>query len=245
MSISISVLILGFLLGIRHATDADHVIAISTITAKQKHVKGSMIIGMLWGIGHSITVTLIGIPIIFFSLKIPAKIGLALEFNVGAMLVVLGLINLYSYRRQLFKTLTSIIHNHSHPHLSVEHTHLHFHLKNNLNTQTHHLSFYQIVRPIFIGLIHGLAGSSAIAILILSTINNSLQAAIYLIIFHIGVILGMLIITTLLGASIKAANQKLTFLHKYLVIGSGILSLVFGLSIIYKIGFVDGLFMLY
>lgn len=101
----ISILALGLLLGIRHATDADHVVAITTITTKQKHIKGSTIIGLLWGIGHSITVTLVGIPIIFFSLKIPLKIGMALEFSVGAMLVILGIINLYGMRSRIVKTI--------------------------------------------------------------------------------------------------------------------------------------------
>lgn len=232
----ISILALGLLLGIRHATDADHVIAISTISTKEKGIKESALIGILWAIGHSITVTLVGVPIIFFSLKIPLKIGMVLEFSVGAMLVVLGLINLYSYRSQLFKTLTSIIHNHSHSHLNTQHAHVHIHLKNNPNDQIHHLSLSRIVRPISIGLIHGLAGSSTIAILILSTIRSSLLAAIYLIIFHVGVILGMMIITTLLGISINAANKKIAFLHKYLVLGSGLLSIIFGVYIMRQIG---------
>lgn len=231
----ISILALGLLLGIRHATDADHVVAISTISTKQKSIKGSTLIGLLWGIGHSITVTLVGVPIIFFSLKIPLKIGMALEFSVGIMLVVLGLINLYGHRSQLFKRLTSIIHNHTHPHLSIEHAHVHIHLKNNSNDQIHHLSFSQIVRPISIGFVHGLAGSSAIAILILGTINNSLLAIIYLIIFHVGVILGMMIITTLLGTSFKIANKKIIFIHEYLGAGSGILSIIFGVYIMRQI----------
>lgn len=245
MPISISVLTLGFLLGIRHAIDADHVVAISTIISKQKHIRGSARIGMLWGIGHSITVTLVGIPIIFFSLKIPLKIGMALEFSVGIMLVVLGIVNLYRVRSQIVKTIASIIHKHSHSHLSQEHYHLHIHLPNKSNNKTHHLELFQVIRPILVGLMHGLAGSSAVAILILSTINNSILAAFYLVIFHVGATMGMMIITTLLGASIKVANQKLTFLHKYLVIVSGILSLVFGISIIYQVGFADRLFMLY
>ena len=102
-----------------------------------------------------------------------------------------------------------------------------------------------MIRPILVGLIHGLAGSSAIAILILSTINNSILAAFYLVIFHVGVLMGMMIITTLLGASIKVANQKIAFINKYLVAGSGVLSVIFGLYVMHQTGFVGGLFMLY
>ena len=242
MPISISVLALGFLLGLRHATDSDHVVTITTISTKEKSIKGSALIGILWGIGHSITVTLIGIPIIFFSLKIPPKILLTLEFSVGVMLVILGIVNLYGIRSQIVKTISNIIHKHNHSHLSQEHSHLHIHLPNKSNNKTHHLELFPVIGPIFVGLMHGLAGSSAIVILILSTINNRILAAFYLVIFHVGVIMGMIIITTLLGASIKVANQKIAFINKYLVAGSGILSIAFGLYISYQIGFVDGLF---
>lgn len=208
-------------------------------------MRGSTRIGMLWGIGHSITVTLVALPIIFFSLKIPLKIGMALEFSVGIMLVVLGIINLYGMRSQIAKTIASIIHKHSHSHLGQEHYHLHIHPPNKSNNKTHHLELFQVIRPILVGLIHGLAGSSAIAILILSTINNSILAAFYLVIFHVGVLMGMMIITTLLGASIKVANQKIAFINKYLVAGSGVLSVIFGLYVMHQTGFVGGLFMLY
>ena len=243
MSLFISILILGFLLGLRHATDSDHVVAVTTITARQKHIKGSTIIGALWGIGHSATVTLVGVPIISFSLKIPAKLGLGLEFIVGIMLVVLGFINLYSMRFQIAGMFSNFLHKHIHSHdKSKEHSHLHVHFQKQTNNQIHHLSFFQISRPIFVGLIHGLAGSSAIALLILTTIHSAKLAGFYLIIFNIGVIVGMMIITTLLGISIKLANKKISFIHKYLVSGSGVLSFVFGLFIMYHIGFVDGLF---
>lgn len=242
MPISISILTLGFFLGLRHATDADHVVAITTVSRKES-IKGSALIGILWGIGHSITVTLVGIPIIFFALKIPPKILLTLEFSVGVMLVILGLANLYSFCRQIEKTLTTIFHKHTHSHFNIkDHSHLHIHLKSKINNKIHHLSLRQMTKPIFIGLMHGLAGSAAVAVLILATINNNLLAIFYLAIFHIGVIIGMMIITTILGAFIKMANQKIAFIHEYLVAGSGILSIVFGLYISYQIGFVDGLF---
>ena len=243
MPIFISILTFGFLLGIRHATDADHVVAITAIISKQEHIKGLPLIGILWGIGHSITVTLVGIPIIFFSLVIPPRIGLGLELTVGIMLVVLGIINLCNYKNKIAKILTRFVHRHEHSHSPTnEHSHLHAHLQNKLVCQDHHLNFFQIARPIFVGLVHGLAGSAAIAILILSTIHNSWLAAVYLVIFHLGVIIGMMIITALLGISIKAANKKVAFVRKYLVAGSGLLSLILGLYIIHQIGFVDGLF---
>lgn len=195
MAIFITILGIGFLLGLRHATDADHVIAISTITAKQKDIKGSTIVGALWGLGHSAIVTLVGILIIFFSLTISAQIEMLLEYFVGIMLIVLGSMNVFNVR----------------------------------------ISFFQTTRPILVGLMHGLAGSAAIALLILATIKNINDAIFYLLIFNIGVIVGMMIITTLIGASFAMAKKKINNFHKYLVLGSGIISIIFGIYIMGQI----------
>lgn len=190
----ISILGLSFLLGIRHATDADHLVAINTIVSSQKKgILDSALVGIWWGIGHSVTVTLVGIPIILFSFVIPQSLGVFLEFLVGLMLVILGLFNLK--------------HRHPHP---------------------------QKFRPLIMGFVHGLAGSTAIALLILSTIHNINLAIFYLFIFHIGVISGMMLVTLGIGASITIAKRKSANLNHYLVPISGILSLLFGLYIMYQ-----------
>lgn len=188
----ISILGLSFLLGIRHAADADHVVAINTIVSSQKKgILDSALVGIWWGIGHSVTVTLVGIPIILFSFVVPESLGVFLEFLVGLMLIILGLFNLR--------------HHHPHP---------------------------QKFRPLIMGLVHGLAGSTAIALLILSTIHNINLAIFYLFIFHIGVISGMMLVTLGIGASITIAKRKSADLNRYLIPLSGILSLLFGLYII-------------
>ncbi|MBI2033397.1 MAG: high-affinity nickel-transport family protein [Candidatus Levybacteria bacterium] len=243
MSMFLSILGLGFLLGIRHATDADHVVAITTMISKEKAVKHAAIIGIFWGIGHSLTVTFIAIPIILFSLVIPPRIGLGLEFIVGIMLVTLGILNLSGIASHIAKRYTSIVHSHEHecPE-GGKHTHLHAHKSSPDHDHSNHLSIFQIVRPLIVGLIHGLAGSAAIALLILSTIHDPKQAILYLLLFHVGVVTGMMIITTLMGASVKLAKQQGASVHKYLVIASGILSILFGLFVMYETGIVDGLF---
>lgn len=198
----ITILGLGFLFGLRHATDADHVVAISTITARQKNIKSSAFIGLLWGIGHSAMVTLIGVLIIFFSLHIPARVGMLFEFSVGVMLVVLGVLNIFYLRKQ-----------------------------NSIDLPARNP---QMIRPVFIGLVHGLAGSAAIALLILATIHSLTDAAFYLLIFNIGVVVGMMIITTLIGTSFVYAKNKINNLHKYLVLGSGVISIIFGAYVMYE-----------
>jgi len=232
-----TVLGLGFLLGVRHATDADHVVAITTLLGKHGKIKHSTIVGALWGIGHSITVTLIGIPIIFFSLVVPENLVLVLEFFVGVMLVTLGILTLSGITEKITKRFTSpTIHTHTHESKGKKHSHVHVHASKNFSQNIHHLGAFQIVRPIIIGLIHGLAGSAAVALLILSTIGNPYLSAFYLFIFHIGVIFGMMIITTFLGASVVLVKRKSENLHKYLITASGILSFGFGLFIMYETG---------
>lgn len=234
----ISILTLSFLLGIRHATDADHVVAVTTIVAKQKKgLISSALIGILWGIGHSITVTLVGIPIIIYSFAVPDRIGLVLEFAVGVILVILGILNLTGTTTKVTKRLTPLtIHKHPHPEGNKDkHSHLHLHVSKELKNSFHHLGLFQTLRPLIIGLVHGLAGSTAIALLILSTIRNTNLAIFYLLIFHIGVISGMMLFTLGIGASLTLAKRKSADLNRYLIPLSGLLSLIFGLYIILTI----------
>ena len=234
----------GFLLGLRHATDADHVVAVTTILGRHGKISHSTFVGILWGVGHSITVTLIAIPIIFYSFIIPPRVGLALEFLVGVMLVVLGVLSLSGITRKISEhSIPLTIHKHKHESpRGNNHSHFHLHVLDFLNHNVHHIGFFQTVRPIVVGLIHGLAGSAAIALLILSTIKSPKLAALYLVIFHFGVVLGMMIITTFLGASILLVKRKSEKIHHYLVTFSGILSFIFGLYIMYQIGIAGGLF---
>ena len=90
----LTVISIGFLLGMRHATDPDHVIAVTTIVSRQRSIRHAGMIGMLWGLGHTITILLVGAAIIMFNLVIPPRIGLTMELAVGLMLIFLGVINL-------------------------------------------------------------------------------------------------------------------------------------------------------
>ena len=231
-----TVLGFGFLLGLRHATDADHVIAVTTILGKHGKIRHSTLIGILWGIGHSITVTLIAIPIIFYSFVVSENLGNSLEFLVGAMLVILGIFTLSGVTKKISEDSIPIsIHKHAHKSkVGTDHSHLHLHILDFINHDLHHIGIFQTIRPIVVGLVHGLAGSAAVALLILSTINNPKLAAIYLFIFHFGVIFGMMLITTFLGASILLIKKKSEKIHQHLITFSGALSLLFGLYIMYQ-----------
>jgi high-affinity nickel-transport protein len=260
MTSGLAILAIGFFLGMRHATDPDHVIAVSTIVSRERSIGKAAFIGALWGIGHTLTILVVGAAIIVFGLVIPARAGLTMEFCVGLMLVLLGVLNLTGAMNWISENFSP-----AHPKVTGEHAHihehdtkLHFHWHSHTPASEHHadtlpapqalekkfagLGLYQTMRPLFVGIVHGLAGSAAVALLVLSTIRAPKWAALYLLIFGLGTIAGMMLITTIIALPFSFAGYRFAWLNRGLVTGSGILSLAFGLFLCYQIGFVDGLF---
>src|SRR6202140_1800110 len=112
----LSITVLGFFLGMRHATDPDHVIAVTTIVSRQRSIRHAALIGILWGLGHTITILAVGSAIILFGLVIPPRVGLTMEFSVGLMLILLGVLNLSGMMRWITDTATPLRSGqHSHP----------------------------------------------------------------------------------------------------------------------------------
>jgi len=256
----LAIIAVGFFLGMRHATDPDHVIAVSTIVSRQRSVRQASLIGMLWGIGHTITIVLVGAAITLFSLVIPARLGLAMELSVGLMLVALGALNLSGFTRWITETFTpgqgqqALLHSHAHVHGDYIHTHPHGH-----NPETHghreqatpqgwldrtfgRLGLYQLLRPVIVGVVHGLAGSAAVALLVLTTIRSPLWAVAYLLVFGVGTIAGMMLITAAIAMPFAYTESRFAWVSHYLGVATGLLSLGFGLFLVYQIGFVHGLF---
>ena len=244
----------GFLLGMRHATDADHVIAVTTILNRSRRFAHLTLIGALWGLGHTVTVVVVGVAIIAFNVVIPPPVGLAMEFAVALMLIALGILNLTGGLRQLTERVTppAPMHGHPHAHLHahdeevLEHQHRHAHLHGH-GTDTglgllETFGWYQLVRPVAVGLVHGLAGSAAVALLVLATIQDTGTALGYLLIFCVGVAAGMAVLTTVIGLPFWVASTRSAQINRWLMIASGVLSLAFGFYLAYQIGVVDGLF---
>ncbi len=232
----------GFLLGMRHATDADHVIAVTTILNRSRRFWDTTIIGALWGLGHTITVVVVGVLIIGFNVVIPPAVGLAMEFVVALMLIGLGILNLTGGLRSLTDRFTppAPLHAHDHAHGDNSHGHLHGHGADRGLVAT--FGRYQLIRPVVVGLVHGLAGSAAVALLVLATIQDTGTALAYLVIFCIGVAAGMAVLTTAIGLPFMLSRTRSVRINRWLTIGSGLLSLGFGLLLAYEIGFVGGLF---
>jgi high-affinity nickel-transport protein len=264
----LAILFIGFFLGMRHATDPDHVIAVSTIVSRERSIPKAGLIGILWGCGHTLTIAVVGTAIILFGLVIPPRAGLTLEFSVGLMLILLGILNLTGAVKWLSEKFSP-----SHPPVTGTHAHIHehagrvhFHWHSHSSTQDHHreslappswftlseakgsrgpfarLGLFHALRPLLVGIVHGLAGSAAVALLVLSTIGQPKWAVLYLLIFGVGTIVGMMLITAALALPFSFAGQKFAWVNRGLVTASGVLSLGFGLFVCYQIGFVNGLF---
>ena len=261
----LSIIALGFFLGMRHATDPDHVIAVTTIVSRQRSIRHAALIGILWGLGHTITIFLVGSAIILFGVVIPPKLGLTMELSVGLMLILLGVLNLTGFTRWITETFTPQspdapghphVHSHAHTHQQGDFVHAHPH---DHEPEKHghaedatpvgwmdrifgQLGLYQAVRPLAVGLVHGLAGSAAVALLVLTTIRDPRWAIAYLLVFGVGTIAGMMLITAAIALPFKYSQSRFARLNRGLAVASGILSIAFGIFIVYQMGYVNGIF---
>ena len=212
---------LGFLLGIKHAFDADHVAAVSAMATDNNSIKKSSLLGMFWGFGHTISLLIAGLAVLLLKITIPEKLALSFEFIVGVMLVALGI--------NVFATINkNRIHFHSHSHGKEEHVHFHSHK----STKFHGHGHSSLHRPLIIGLVHGLAGSAAISVLVLATINSLLLGLVYILVFGIGSIIGMMIISSIISLPFALIPQKLERTQRILRVSAGLISAITGLIII-------------
>jgi high-affinity nickel permease len=253
----LSIVALGFFLGMRHATDPDHVIAVTTIVSRQRSIGHAALIGVLWGLGHTITILVVGTAIVLFGLVIPPRIGLTMEMSVGLMLILLGILNLSGIMRWITETVTPLQsgqHTHPHGHGDYAHSHVHGHGPGEhghaenatpvgwMDRTLGRVGIYQIVRPLAVGIVHGLAGSAAVALLVLTTIRVPSWAVLYLLVFGIGTVAGMMLITAAIAIPFTFSENRFARLNRGMGLVSGLVSLAFGLFIVYQMGFVNGLF---
>jgi len=201
MTSVVSILLLGFMLGMRHATDADHVVAVTTIVSGEPSLRRASRIGVLWGIGHSATIMLVGGAIVAFRISVPPRLGLALEFVVALMLIVLGVVTLSS--RAVAATAA--------------------------------------MRPVAVGLVHGLAGSAFIALLVLAAVPGLWLGLAYLAIFGLGTVAGMALVTLAIAVPSALGARRVGRAQRYLRVASGLASVAFGLVLVQH-GVSQGLF---
>ena len=230
----LSILIIGFLLGIKHAFDADHLVAVSTLLTHNRSAWRTIRLGLWWGVGHTLTLVLVGFTVLTLKLDIPPAVSLSMECLAGAMLIALGLTTLFDcWCRRL----------HVHRHVHAETVHLHFHTH---ATHAGHQHGHRIPtgwNPIVVGMVHGLAGSAALMLLVVASSPSVMTGLAYILTFGCGSILGMGAVRVLMSACFSLASPTTQGLSPSVHVAVGGASLVMGLWIIFEVGFVSGLFL--
>ena len=221
---TVSVLLIGFVLGLQHAIEADHLAAVSTIVSEKKSLLSASIVGGLWGVGHTISLFAVGVLVIFLKLQISPSVELKLEAAVGGMLILLGILALRKLAR------AEKIHVHAHEHGAREHIHIHTHRDEAVESSHHRFS----PRSIMIGMIHGLAGSAALMLLVLPVIGSPAIALAYILVFGIGSIGGMMAMSLLIGLPMHFTADRFAFVNKGIRASAGLFSLGLGSLIVYE-----------
>ena len=210
------VLALGFLMGMRHATDPDHVAAVSTIVARTRSMGHAAQLGAAWGIGHSVTVMAAGAVMIGFGQTLPAHVGLGLELVVGIVLVVLGARNLHAWRTKQQDPEGS----------------------DDGRARTRR----RLARSLAIGVVHGLAGSAGVTLIVLASIREIGPALLYLLVFGAGTVLGMALLTVGFAVPMLVSIRSLSSVRRHIVGATGLASVAVGVFVAYEVVVDGGLF---
>lgn len=237
-----AILIVGLMFGLKHATEVDHVVAVSTIVSQHKNVFRSALVGLLWGAGHTASLLLVGGAVLVLRVAIPEQVSTWLEFGVALMIIGLGFAAL---RRALRRSGT--VHMHQHNHNGLSHVHIHFHEKETKHEPAvrapHSHAVSQIGwKPVLIGTVHGLAGSAALTILVLTQIGSTWIGFVYLAIFGLGSIVGMVLMSGLIGIPFALTSRHLTHAHHHLQTVAAVLSICFGAWYAYASSALAGMF---
>ncbi|HJQ24857.1 MAG TPA: hypothetical protein VKA60_13145 [Blastocatellia bacterium] len=231
-----SALVFGLLFGLKHAVEADHLAAVSTIVSERKSLLSSSLVGGLWGVGHTLALLIAGLAVLLLNVRIEERAALALEFIVALMLIALG----FNALRRLFAG--GKLHVHVHRHGPRAHLHPHTHQADDETiTGSHHRLRFG-VRPLVVGLIHGLAGSAALMLLVLTTVDSRLAGLAFIAVFGVGSIGGMMAMSLVLGLPLRLTAGRFARAHKAVQALAAIFSLGLGMLMAYQIGVLDGLF---
>lgn len=228
--------------GLKHATEVDHVVAISTMVSQNRSLLRSTLVGALWGAGHTAALLITGVLVLTLRVAIPERVSSWLEFAVALMILGLGASALLRALRKGRE-----VHLHKHSHDGVPHVHIHFHEPTTRHEQekpqTHNHEVTVIgIKPVFIGAMHGLAGSGALTLLVLTQIRSVWLGLLYLGVFGVGSIVGMLLMSGLIGLPFVLSSRNLTGPHHRLQAAVAVLSITFGLWYAYQTGLASGLF---
>ena len=219
----------GFVLGLQHALDPDHLVAVSTIVSDHKSLRRSSLIGTFWGLGHSASLLAVGLVIILLRVSIPDNVLPWMEAPVAVMLIVLGI----SATRRALRERGVQIHTHIHKHGDQPHEHVHVHLGDEHNHM--HRMFKIGRRPFAVGLVHGFAGSAALTLLVLTRIPSIALGLVYMSVFGLGSIGGMLIMSAVISVPFVLTARRFEAINGVIRLCAGLFSLAFGLMIAWEL----------
>lgn len=233
--------LIGLALGLRHATDADHVVAVTTMVTRERRLGAALRIGVAWGLGHTATILATGAAIIVFRLAIPPSLDSYAEAGVGAMLIGLGAWAIFSHPDSTHGEASEVkVHSHAHSHDGgMVHSHPHVHIPDSAHShREHRIAGARVMAPgsdlraFAVGMVHGLAGSAALALAVLAAIARPLWGVLYLAIFGAGAMAGMAAITVVIAAPGMLAAGRFARANDYLRVGSGAASIALGLAML-------------
>jgi len=236
---------LGLVFGLKHATEVDHVVAVSTIVSEHRNVFRSALVGGLWGVGHTAALIIVGVLVLVFRVAIPLRVANWLELGVALMIIALGVLGL---RRALRKRADVHLHRHSHD--GQSHVHVHFHEQGTEHAtaattpapRSHSHAIARLgFKPLLVGAMHGLAGSAALTLLVLTQIQSVSLGLLYLALFGVGSTLGMLLMSGLIGLPFAFSGRRLTSINYGLQTVAAGLSIAFGLWYAYETAVMNGL----
>jgi high-affinity nickel permease len=222
-------------MGLRHALDADHLAAVSTFASEEKNPLRSSLIGAYWGLGHTASLLVFGMAIAAFRLAVSPRLSQVLEFLVGCMLILLGV----NVLRKLAQR--PAIHAHEHTHEATTHRHLHVHLNGAEHAHRHHVLRVR-GRPFVVGVVHGLAGTAAVMLLVVGAIPSILLALGFILIFGIGSIGGMMTMSMLMSVPLALAAPRLVAVERAIRLAAGLFSFGFGVFLAQDVGLIQSLF---
>jgi len=224
---------LGLVLGLRHALDPDHVAAVSTIVSESKSVRRSSLVGTFWGLGHTVALLLAGIFVLALKFQISPRFALWMEFVVALMLILLG-------ARSLLRSLRDYkVHVHRHTHDGTEHVHVHVHRPGEQHRHRHLIKLG--ARPFVIGMVHGMAGSAALMILVLATLPSAIAGLVYIAVFGVGSVGGMLLMSSLISLPFVLTAKPFSAVGSGLQLVAGSASLALGVFLVWQYGVQDRL----
>jgi ABC-type nickel/cobalt efflux system permease component RcnA len=231
------VILLGFLIGMQHAMEADHVAAVASLATRGNSLSKAVRQGAAWGVGHALTLVLIGSIVLTMDTLVPENFAQMLELAVGFMLVLLGMDVLHRLMRER-------IHFHRHVHDATIHIHAHSHEPGIPHSDDPHQHEHPQVFPLralFVGMMHGMAGSAALIILALNSVSSLAQGVLYIALFGIGSILGMALLAAVISLPLRYSSRSLTWAHNGLKAAVGMITIGLGSMLIYDLGITRGL----